>query len=86
MDELSEEDKLTVGRARKIQRFLSQPFHVAENFTGVPGKYVPLKDTVKGFKAILDGEMDAYPEAAFFNVGTIDEVIEKAKTLKRSRM
>lgn len=83
MDELSEEDKLTVGRARKIQRFLSQPFHVAENFTGVPGKYVPLKDTVKGFKAILDGEMDAYPEAAFFNVGTIEDVVAKAKALEK---
>ena len=83
MDELSEEDKLTVGRARKIQRFLSQPFHVAENFTGVPGKYVPLKDTVKGFKAILDGEMDAYPEAAFFNVGTIEDVVAKAKNLEK---
>ena len=81
MDELSEEDKLTVGRARKIQRFLSQPFHVAENFTGVPGKYVPLKDTVRGFKAIVDGEMDEYPEAAFFNVGTIEDVIERAKTM-----
>ena len=78
-DELSEEDKLTVSRARKIQRFLSQPFHVAENFTGVPGKYVPVKETVRGFKAIIDGEMDEYPEAAFFNVGTIDEVVEKAK-------
>jgi len=79
MEELSEEDKLTVSRARKIQRFLSQPFHVAENFTGVPGKYVPVKETVRGFKAIIDGEMDEYPEAAFFNVGTIDEVVEKAK-------
>ena len=79
MEELSEDDKLTVYRARKIQRFLSQPFHVAENFTGTPGKYVPVEDTVKGFKAILDGEMDEYPENAFFNVGTIDEVIEKAK-------
>ena len=79
MEELSEEDKLTVNRARKIQRFLSQPFHVAENFTGVPGKYVPVKETVRGFKAIIDGEMDEYPENAFFNVGTIDEVIEKAK-------
>ena len=79
MEELSEEDKLTVSRARKIQRFLSQPFHVAENFTGVPGKYVPVKETVRGFKSIIDGEMDEYPEAAFFNVGTIDEVVEKAK-------
>src|SRR5699024_4764414 len=82
MEELSEEDKNTVYRARKIQRFLSQPFHVAENFTGIPGKYVPLKETIRGFKAIIDGEMDDYPENAFFNVGTIDEVIEKAKTLE----
>ena len=79
MEELSEEDKLTVSRARKIQRFLSQPFSVAETFTGTPGKYVPLKETIRGFKAIIDGEMDEYPENAFFNVGTIDEVIEKAK-------
>lgn len=82
MEELSEEDKLTVNHARKIQRFLSQPFHVAENFTGVPGKYVPVKETVRGFKAIIDGEMDEYPEAAFFNVGTIDEVVEKAKAMQ----
>ena len=82
MEELSDEDKLTVYRARKIQRFLSQPFHVAENFTGTPGKYVPVEDTVKGFKAILDGEMDEYPEAAFFNVGTIEDVKAKAETLK----
>ena len=82
MEELSEEDKLTVNRARKIQRFLSQPFHVAENFTGVPGKYVPVKETLRGFKAIIDGEMDEYPEAAFFNVGTIDEVVEKAKAMQ----
>ena len=81
MEELSEEDKLTVARARKVQRFLSQPFHVAENFTGSPGKYVPLKDTIKGFQAIINGEMDQYPEAAFFNVGTIEEVVQKAKTL-----
>ena len=80
--ELSEEDKLTVNRARKIQRFLSQPFHVAENFTGVPGKYVPVKETIRGFRMIIDGEMDAYPEAAFFNVGTIDEVVEKAKAME----
>ena len=79
MEELSEEDKTTVYRARKIQRFLSQPFHVAETFTGIPGKYVPLEETVKGFKKIIDGEMDVYPEWAFFNVGTIDDVIEKAK-------
>ena len=82
MEELSEDDKLTVYRARKIQRFLSQPFHVAENFTGTPGKYVPVEDTVKGFKAILDGEMDEYPGAAFFNVGTIEDVKAKAETLK----
>ena len=79
MEELSEEDKMTVARARKIQKFLSQPFSVAETFTGVPGKYVPLKETVRGFKAIIDGEMDEYPESAFFNVGTIDDVIAKAK-------
>ena len=79
MEELSEEDKMTVARARKIQKFLSQPFHVAENFTGVPGKYVPVKDTIRSFKAIIDGEMDEYPEWAFFNVGTIEDVIEKAK-------
>ena len=82
MEELSDEDKATVMRARKIQKFLSQPFFVAETFTGVPGKYVPLKETIRGFKMILDGEMDEYPENAFFNVGTIDEVIEKAKTEK----
>lgn len=81
MEELSEEDKVTVYRARKVQRFLSQPFHVAENFTGVPGKYVPVKETIRGFKAIINGEMDEYPEAAFFNVGTIDEAVEKAKGL-----
>ena len=79
MEELSEEDKMTVNRARKVQKFLSQPFSVAETFTGIPGKYVPLKETIRGFKAIIDGEMDVYPENAFFNVGTIDEVIEKAK-------
>ena len=82
MEDLSDEDKATVMRARKIQKFLSQPFFVAETFTGIPGKYVPLKETIRGFKMIIDGEMDEYPEAAFFNVGTIDEVIEKAKTLK----
>ena len=84
MEELSEEDKLTVSRARKIQRFLSQPFHVAENFTGIPGKYVPLKDTIRGFQAIINGEADAYPEAAFFNVGTIEDVAEKAKAMEGS--
>ena len=81
MEELSDEDKVTVLRARKIQKFLSQPFFVAETFTGIPGKYVPLKETIRGFKMICDGEMDDYPENAFFNVGTIDDVIEKAKTM-----
>lgn len=79
MDELSDEDKQTVYRARKIQRFLSQPFSVAEKFTGVPGVYVPLSETIRGFKAIVNGEMDDYPESAFFNVGTIDDVIKKAQ-------
>ena len=81
MEELSESDKRIVSRARKIQRFLSQPFHVAENFTGVQGKYVPLKDTIKGFQAIISGEMDQYPESAFFNVGTFDEVVEKTRAI-----
>ena len=81
MDELSDEDKLTVMRARKIQRFLSQPFHVAEVFTGSPGKYVPLRDTVAGFKAILSGEYDHLPEQAFYMVGGIEEAVGKAKTL-----
>ena len=81
MEELSDEDKVTVFRARKIQRFLSQPFHVAENFTGIQGEFVPLEETIKGFKAILSGEMDSYPEAAFFNVGTIEDVKKKAETL-----
>lgn len=81
MDELADEDKLAVARARKIQRFLSQPFHVAEVFTGSPGKYVSLRDTIKGFKAILDGEYDALPEQAFYMVGVIDEAAEKAKTI-----
>ena len=82
MEELSEEDKITVTRARKVQKFLSQPFHVAENFTGIPGVYVPLKETIRGFKAIIDGEMDEYPENAFFNVGTIDDVIKKAEKMQ----
>ena len=81
MDELSEEDKLTVARARKIQRFLSQPFHVAEVFTGSPGVFVDLEDTIKGFKGIVEGEYDHIPEAAFYMVGTMDEVLEKAKRL-----
>jgi len=82
MDELSDEDKLTVQRARKIQKFLSQPFFVAEQFTGTPGRYVKLEDTIKGFKAIIEGEVDDLPEAAFYMVGTLDEVFEKAKKLK----
>lgn len=81
MDELSEEDKLTVNRSRKIQRFLSQPFFVAEVFTGAPGKYVSLKDTIRGFKGILDGEFDDLPEQAFYMIGSIDEAVEKAKKL-----
>jgi F-type H+-transporting ATPase subunit beta len=81
MDELSEEDKLVVYRARKIQRFLSQPFHVAEVFTGAPGKYVSLKDTIRAFKGILAGEFDSMPEQAFYMVGTIEEAIEKSKKL-----
>jgi F-type H+-transporting ATPase subunit beta len=81
MDELSEEDKLVVSRARKIQRFLSQPFHVAEVFTGSPGVLVSLDDTIKGFKGIVDGEYDHLPEAAFYMVGTIDEAVAKAKKM-----
>ncbi len=81
MEELSEEDKTTVFRARKIEKFLSQPFHVAEMFTGLKGVYVPVAETVKGFKAILDGEVDDVPEAAFFNVGTIEDVLDKAKKM-----
>ncbi|MGH7197496.1 MAG: F0F1 ATP synthase subunit beta, partial [Candidatus Omnitrophota bacterium] len=82
MEELSDEDKVTVTRARKIQKFLSQPFFVAEVFTGVKGKYVPLKETIAGFKKIVNGEMDEYPEQAFYMVGNIEEVIEKAAKLK----
>ena len=83
MDELSDEDKQTVTRARKIQRFLAQPTHVAEKFTGIPGIYVPLSETIRGFKAIISGEMDAYPEAAFYNVGTIDDVVKKAEQIRQ---
>ncbi|MEK7734480.1 MAG: F0F1 ATP synthase subunit beta, partial [Pseudomonadota bacterium] len=82
MDELSEDDKLTVARARKIQRFLSQPFFVAEVFTGSAGKYVSLKDTIRGFKGIVEGEYDGLPEQAFYMVGSIEEVIEKAKAMQ----
>ena len=81
VDELSDEDKLVVSRARRAQRYLSQPFHVAEQFTGLPGVMVPLNETIRGFKMILSGEMDEYPEQAFLNVGTIDEAIEKGKRL-----
>lgn len=81
MDELSDEDKQIVNRARKIQRFLAQPVHVAEKFTGLPGIYVPLKETIRSFKAIVEGEVDQYPEAAFYNVGTIDDVVKKAKQI-----
>ena len=81
MDELSEEDKLVVGRARKVERFLSQPFHVAEIFTGLPGVFVDIKDTIKGFKGLVAGEYDHLPEAAFYLVGTIEDAIKKAETL-----
>jgi F-type H+-transporting ATPase subunit beta len=81
MDELSEEDKLVVARARKIQRFLSQPFFVAEVFTGSPGKLVPVEETIKGFKGIVNGDYDDLPEAAFYMVGNIEEAVEKAKKL-----
>jgi F-type H+-transporting ATPase subunit beta len=82
MDELSEEDKVVVRRARRIQRFLSQPFHVAEQFTGFPGKYVKLEDTIRSFKEILEGKHDSLPEMAFMYVGTIEEAVEKAKKMK----
>jgi F-type H+/Na+-transporting ATPase subunit beta len=81
MDELSEEDRMTVARARKIQRFLSQPFHVAEAFTGTPGAYVELKDTIRGFKEVVDGKHDDIPEQAFYMVGTIEQAVEKAKKM-----
>ncbi|HBK56957.1 MAG TPA: F0F1 ATP synthase subunit beta, partial [Xanthomonadales bacterium] len=81
MDELSEDDKLVVARARKVERFFSQPFHVAEVFTGSPGKYVSLKETIRGFKMIVDGECDHLPEQAFYMVGGIDEAFEKAKKM-----
>ena len=84
MDELSEEDKILVRRARKIQRFLSQPFSVAEKFTGITGVYVPLSETIRSFKAIIDGEADDYPESAFFNVATIDDVKAKAAQMMES--
>jgi F-type H+-transporting ATPase subunit beta len=83
LDELSEEDKVTVGRARKIQKFLSQPFFVGEVFTGVPGIYVPVAETVESFRALVDGELDDAPEQAFFNVGNADSVLAKAKQLEQ---
>jgi F-type H+-transporting ATPase subunit beta len=82
IDELSEEDKLTVSRARKLQRFLSQPFFVAEQFTGIKGKYVQIADTIKGFKEIVDGKHDELPEQAFYLVGTIEEAVEKGRSMK----
>ena len=82
IDELSEEDKQSVARARKIQKFLSQPFHVAETFTGIPGKYVPLEDTVRSFKQIVDGELDHLPEQAFYMAGAIEDVLEQAKAMQ----
>ena len=84
MDELSDEDKLTVSRARKIQRFLSQPFSVAEQFTGMRGKYVPIKETIRGFKEIIEGKHDDLPESAFLFVGTIDEAVEKGRQIAES--
>ena len=84
MDELSEEDRIVVSRARKIQRFLSQPFHVAEVFTGLKGVFVEMEDTIKGFKGILDGEYDDLPEAAFYMVGTIEDAVAKAEKMKES--
>jgi F-type H+-transporting ATPase subunit beta len=84
MDELSDEDKLTVNRARRVQRFLSQPFSVAEQFTGLPGIMVPIDETIKGFNAIMDGEVDDLPEQAFFNVGTIEDAKAKAKKLQEA--
>jgi F-type H+-transporting ATPase subunit beta len=84
IDELSDEDKLTVARARKIQRFLSQPFHVAEQFTGTPGRYVRLADTIKGFREIVEGKHDEIPEQAFWMQGTIEEVLERAEVLKKA--
>ena len=82
IDELSEDDKLTVARARKIQRFLSQPFFVAEQFTGTPGKYVPIADTIRGFKEIVEGKHDDLPEQAFYMVGTIEEAVERAEKMR----
>ena len=84
MEELDDGDKLIVARARKIQRFLAQPTHIAEKFTGIPGIYVPLSETLRGFDAIISGNADDYPEAAFYNVGTIDDVVKKAEKLQET--
>jgi len=84
LDELSEEDRLIVSRARKVQRFLSQPFYVAEVFTGVPGEYVPVAETVESFEALINGELDEVPEQAFLNVGSVEQVLAKAKTLQEN--
>jgi F-type H+-transporting ATPase subunit beta len=84
LDELSEEDRLTVARARKVQRFLSQPFYVAEVFTGVKGEYVPVAETVESFEALINGELDEVPEQAFLNVGSVEQVLAKAKTLQEN--
>ena len=86
MDELSEDDRMVVHRARRVQRFLSQPFHVAEQFTGLPGVLVSIEETIKGFNMILDGEVDEYPEAAFNLVGTIEDAIEKGKKMMADAM
>ena len=83
MEELSEEDRVAVARARKIQRFLSQPFHVAEQFTGMPGKYVAVSETISGFREVIAGNLDHIPEQAFYMVGNLDEVLEKAETMQR---
>jgi F-type H+-transporting ATPase subunit beta len=85
MDELSEEDRTIVARARKIQRFLSQPFHVAEQFTGSPGKYVPINETIAGFKELISGHVDHLPEQAFYMVGNLDEAVQKAEAMQRGR-
>ena len=86
MDELSDADRRTVARARRLQRFLAQPTHVAEKFTGIPGVYVPLKDTLESFGALIDGELDQYPEAAFYNVGTWRDVVEKARKMEAGEL
>jgi F-type H+-transporting ATPase subunit beta len=83
MDELSEEDRTIVSRARKIQRFLSQPFHVAEQFTGSPGKYVPINETISGFKELISGNVDHLPEQAFYMVGNLDEAVQKAQAMQQ---